>query len=190
MPYDNRPLGLQDSNYHVDQNTYSDEAFQGEYSGTNLIYKGFAKPGASVDEPVWQIAFLTYDMSNNVLMIQWPMAPVINGTSVPRTENLGTVTTPWTMFAGSITNLPIVKGSVEITVGAVTYTDELMNGTLSSTGSNTGTIDYDTGAIALTIDPALAMDTDVIATYSTYPLGAASNDYQFVWSERHSYTYV
>lgn len=68
-----RPAGLQDTNYHVDQNTFSDEAFQGEYTGTNLIYKGFARPGGDVDEPVWQIAFLTYDVSNNVLSIQWPL---------------------------------------------------------------------------------------------------------------------
>jgi len=68
-----RPVGLQDTNYQVDQNTFSDEAFRGEYSGTNLIYKGFARPGAALDEPVWQIAFLTYDGSNNVTSIQWPL---------------------------------------------------------------------------------------------------------------------
>ncbi len=185
----NRPLGLQDTNYHVDPNLYSDEAFQGEYTGTNLIYKGFARPGASVDEAVWQIAFLTYDGANNVLTIQWPKAPIVNGTGSANNENLGTVTTPWTMFAGSISNLPIIKGSLVITVGAVVFNDSLKNGTLSSTGSNTGTINYDTGAISLTLDPALGVDTDVIAVYSTYPLGGASNDYQFVWSERHSYTY-
>jgi hypothetical protein len=68
-----RPLGLKDADYADIPDTFSDEAFQGQYTGTNLIYKGFAKPGASVNEPVWQIAFLTYDGSNNVLSIQWPL---------------------------------------------------------------------------------------------------------------------
>lgn len=188
MAIGNRPLGLQDTNYHVDPNIYSDEAFQGEYSGTNLIYKGFARPGGDVNEPVWQIAFLTYDGSNNVLSITWPRA--LLDSVAPQTENLGTVTTPWTSFSGTLSNLPIQKGSVVLTVGALTFTDVLKNGTLSSSGSNTGTIDYDSGDISLTINPALVGDTDVIATYSTNGLGAASNDYDFIWAERHSYIYA
>lgn len=71
-----RPLGLTDTNFQVDQNTFSDEEFRGQYAGTNLTYKGFARPGASTAEPVWQIAFLTYDGSNNVLTIQWPLRKV------------------------------------------------------------------------------------------------------------------
>lgn len=68
-----RPKGLQDTDYHIDPNTFGDEAFRGEYSGTNLIYKGFARPGSDTSLPVWQIAFLTYDGSGNVLSILWPI---------------------------------------------------------------------------------------------------------------------
>ena len=50
-------------------------AFQGAYSGTNLIYRGFARPGASTSASVWQLAFMTYDGSNNLLSIQWPEDP-------------------------------------------------------------------------------------------------------------------
>lgn len=189
MAIGNRPLGLQDTNYHVDPNIYSDEAFQGEYDGTNLIYKGFARPGASVDEPLWQIAFLTYDGANNVLMIQWPRL-VLDNLAAPQSQNLGTLTTPWDGFSGTITASPIVKGSVVITVGAVTFTDVLKNGTLSSTGANTGTIDYDSGDIDLTLSPALLADTPVTVVFSTSGLGNPSNDYDFVWSERHSYIYA
>lgn len=190
MGIDNRPLGLQDSNYHVDPNIYSDEAFQGEYSGQNLIYKGFGRPGASVNEAVWQIAFLTYDGSNNVLSIQWPLSLNPNG-NLSQSQTVGTLTTPWTTFAGTLTSLPIVPGSVRITVGAVSFTDSLKNGVLTgSPGTNSGTINYGSGAIALTINPALLVDTAVTATYSTYSLGRASNDYQFIWAARHSYTYV
>lgn len=188
MVMGNRPLGLQDTNYHVDPNIYSDEAFRGEYTGTNLIYKGFARPGGNEDEPVWQIAFLTYDGSSNVLSITWPCA--LLDSVVPRSETLGTVTTPWTSFSGTLSNLPIVKGSLVLTVGALTFTDALKNGTLSSSGSNTGTIDYTTGDISLTIDPALLGDTDVVAAYDTASIGNPSNDYDFVWSQRHNYVYA
>ncbi len=68
-----RPSGLKDTSYETDQTTFSDEAFRGEYTGTNLIYKGFARPGADEGLPVWQIAFITYDGSNNVLSIKWPL---------------------------------------------------------------------------------------------------------------------
>ena len=70
---ENRPLGQLDTNYAVNQSSYLDMAFLGDYTGTNLIYKGFARPGASTAESVWQIAFLTYDGSNNILSITWPL---------------------------------------------------------------------------------------------------------------------
>jgi hypothetical protein len=183
----NRPFGLQDTNYHVDPNTYSDEAFRGQYTGTNLIYKGFARPGSLTSDPVWQIAFLTYDGSNNVLSIQWPLlslpGPETSG------ENVGTVTTPWTSFAGTIDNLPILPGSLSVQVGSLVFIDQ-GDGTLEGGGSNTGTIDYATGALALTINPALATDTPVIASYSQEVIGGASNDYLFAWDRRADYTYV
>jgi hypothetical protein len=186
----NRPFGLTDTNYRIDQNTFSDEAFRGEYSGDNLIYKGFGRPGSNENDPVWQIAFLSYDGDGNVLSIEWPLEVIYNSTSIPQTESFGNVTTPWTSFSGTISNLPLVKGSVVITVGTITFKDTLKDGTLTGNpGTNSGTINYDTGAFALTINPALMMDTAVTGVYSTYPLGGASNDNTFVWSERHSYTY-
>lgn len=189
MSYNNnRPVALLDNNYHVNQNTFLDEAFQGEYSGTNLIYKGFARPGASVNSPVWQIAFLTYDGSSNILSIQWPRAVLPQSTA--QTQTVGTVTTPWATFSGTLTPLPIVPGSVKITVGAVTFTDPLMNGTLTgSPNTNTGTISYDSGDIVLNFSPDLLTNTAVSAIFSVSSLGSASNDYQFIWSNRHSYTY-
>lgn len=73
MAISNRPVGQVDTNYIVNQSSYLDLAFQGQYTGTNLIYKGLARPGSSTAEAVWQIAFLTYDGSNNLLSIQWPL---------------------------------------------------------------------------------------------------------------------
>lgn len=68
----NRPMGRLDAQGRVIPDSFLDLAFQGEYSGTNLIYKAFARPGASTGSAVWQISKLTYDGSNNLLTITWP----------------------------------------------------------------------------------------------------------------------
>ena len=67
-----RPLGYKDAQGNLIPDSFNDEAFQGQYSGTNLIYKGFARPGSATSAAVWQIAFLTYDGSNNLTSIMWP----------------------------------------------------------------------------------------------------------------------
>lgn len=68
----NRPMARRDAQGNIIPQSFEDEAFQGEYSGTDLIYKGFARPGASTTTAVWQIAKLTYDGSHNLLSITWP----------------------------------------------------------------------------------------------------------------------
>lgn len=68
----NRPFTRLDAQGRAIFDSVDDNAFQGQYSGSNLIYKGFARPGASTSAPVWQIAFLTYDGSGNLLSITWP----------------------------------------------------------------------------------------------------------------------
>lgn len=67
----NRPRGRLDSQSFVDQESFLDEAFRGEYSAGNLIYKGFSRPGSLTSEPVWQIAKISYSGSS-VTAIQWP----------------------------------------------------------------------------------------------------------------------
>ena len=68
----NRPMGRLDAQGRVIPDSFGDLAFRGSYSGTNLQYKGLARPGASTSAAVWQIALLTYDGSNNLLSITWP----------------------------------------------------------------------------------------------------------------------
>jgi hypothetical protein len=61
-----------DANGNVIQESYTgDMAFLGEYTGANLIYKAFARPGALTSVAKWQIAKLTYSGAN-VTAIQWP----------------------------------------------------------------------------------------------------------------------
>lgn len=68
----NRPFNRLDSGERVIYDSVDDTAFRGEYTGTDLIYKGFARPGAATSAAVWQIAKLTYDVSHNILSITWP----------------------------------------------------------------------------------------------------------------------
>lgn len=69
----NRPRALIDTDGRAIDHTYYDEEFRGDYlAGTNLIYKGFARPGSPTTEPVWQIAYMTYDANDNITSIQWP----------------------------------------------------------------------------------------------------------------------
>lgn len=73
MPAKTRPLGQLDSNYRWDPDSYGDETFYGEYDANdNLIYKGFARPGSSPAQPVWQINKLNYDANNNLLTVLYP----------------------------------------------------------------------------------------------------------------------
>ncbi len=73
QPYTkNRPCARKDSQGNVIPTAFSNMAFQGVYTGTNLIYACFARPGSSVNDAVWQIFKMTYDGSNNITAIQWP----------------------------------------------------------------------------------------------------------------------
>lgn len=67
-----RPEGRLDGQGRVIPSTYDNLAFQGEYSGSNLIYAGWARPGALTSAAVWQISKLAYDGAGNILSITWP----------------------------------------------------------------------------------------------------------------------
>lgn len=74
MSYNNRPFGQVDRNFRVDADSWSDEAFRGEYDGNdNLIYKAVAVAGANEGDEVWQIAKLVYDANDNLLRVEWPL---------------------------------------------------------------------------------------------------------------------
>lgn len=64
----------------------------------------------------------------------------------------------------------LVPGSLEITVGAITFSDN-GDGTLTgSPSTNTGTINYQTGGLILDFDPSLGAPTPVTMTFSYYSL--------------------
>lgn len=62
-----------DAQGNLIQDSYTgDMTFRGDYTGTNLIYKGYSRPDASESAAVWQIAKCAYDGSNNLTSIKWP----------------------------------------------------------------------------------------------------------------------
>jgi hypothetical protein len=70
-----QPILKRDAQANLIQESYiSDMAFQGQYTGTNLIYRGYGRPGSDAADSVWQICKLTYDGSNNITSITWPEA--------------------------------------------------------------------------------------------------------------------
>lgn len=63
---------LRRDNYgNVVQQSYDEKAFLGDYDGANLIYAGFAVPGSSESDRVWQIKQLNYN-TNNLVSVLWP----------------------------------------------------------------------------------------------------------------------
>jgi hypothetical protein len=67
----NRPRGQLDSKGLLNPTSFA-YTFRGDYTGTNLIYKGLARPGSVTSDELWQIAKLAYDGSGNLLSILWP----------------------------------------------------------------------------------------------------------------------
>ena len=65
-------------------------------------------------------------------------------------------------YSGVVNYIPILKGSVQIDVGAIQFKDFALDGILTSNVTGTvGTINYKTGAISLTFSPALGAPTQV-----------------------------
>ena len=77
-----RPLVVTDANYRDINDSELWTTFRGAYTGTNLIYAGFARPGAAEGDDVWQLRKMTYDGSNNLTKIEWPQ----NASGVPSSE--------------------------------------------------------------------------------------------------------
>lgn len=71
-------------------------------------------------------------------------------------ESMGAGDASGASFKYFIAYTPIVPGSVQVNVGALVFTDaDTSNGTLTSSGSNSGTINYTTGQLNLTFNPSI-----------------------------------
>lgn len=69
----NRPRGLINTQGVYVPDSFGEEAFRGEYDGSNnLIYAAFARPGSLEDSLVWQLSRITY-IGTNPVAIEWPI---------------------------------------------------------------------------------------------------------------------
>lgn len=75
------PVLKHDANLIPIQESYREMAFQGAYTGANLDYVGFAKPGTLTSETGWQIQKLTYSGAN-LTSITWPQNSLSNASSL------------------------------------------------------------------------------------------------------------
>lgn len=90
-------------------------------------------------------------------------------------RQIGTLTTPWNTFSTTLPNIPIEEGSLTVTIGAIILTDDGEgNLNTSPVSLNTGTINYTSGSLLITINPALAVDTPVYANYNNTDISPGS----------------
>ena len=101
--------------------------------------------------------------------------PAVAGTLVTNEGFVLEVVTPWESYSNTITMTPIIPGTLTITVSndaggeivgfrdkVTTYPDGVLTG---FPNTNSGLINYVTGAFSLDIDPAKSKDSTVTATY-------------------------
>jgi hypothetical protein len=74
------------------------------------------------------------------------------------------VTASGTSVTGSLAWLPVVPGSVKLTVGVKEFTDN-GKGQITGTGITAGTIDYNSGAFSITFATAPAAEDDIFFNY-------------------------
>jgi hypothetical protein len=84
-----------------------------------------------------------------------PFSPPVSGNQYENVS-IGNIGGNGATFSGTLPNAPILPGSVSITVAGITFTDPTGSGTLTGDpNTNTGTINYSTGAITLTFNPVI-----------------------------------
>jgi hypothetical protein len=73
MVKNNRPRPLISPQGSIIPDSFENEAFRGEYDGSNnLIYAGYARPGAGEGELVWLIFKMAYS-GTDLTSITWPI---------------------------------------------------------------------------------------------------------------------
>lgn len=98
-------------------------------------------------------------------------ANAIARTSLPASGSAGTGNTVLVTFTGTFAGAPLVPGSVSVSDGVETFTDNGV-GVLVGSASGTGTINYETGAYSVTFNAAPAA-APIPATWRIYQWGFA-----------------
>lgn len=81
------------------------------------------------------------------------------------TKTVGTGNGTLTTFSATLDHFPVMPGSVTVTIGEDTIEDD------GHGGLGSGTVDYSTGEVTVTVEAAPAAGVEVIATYANLPVG-------------------
>lgn len=91
------------------------------------------------------------------------------------TASLGTGDGVSASFSGDVSDDPIARGTVTVTDGTETFTDVDGDGTFTSTHTGFGTVNYSSGAVAVTFETAPAVGVTVSVTFRFYGPGTTEN---------------
>lgn len=97
------------------------------------------------------------------------------GTTDVSSESIGTGDGSQKTFSGSLTNDCIKKGTLSITDGTETFTDN-GNGVLTGDAGGTGTINYASGAYSVTFNTAPSNGASITADYTYWTYGTYVSD--------------
>lgn len=107
------------------------------------------------------------------------LAEDTSGTLVPyeavADENVGTGNGTLKAFTDTLAKAPVLPGSVTVTDGTENFTDDGL-GRLAGDDGGSGTINYGTGAIAVTFDAAVTNAQAITADYERNPVGVLDMD--------------
>jgi len=80
-------------------------------------------------------------------------------------ESIGTGDDATTTFNATLAKTPVIPGSVSVTDGTETFTDN-GDGTLTGSAGGSGTVNYTTGALSVTFNAAPSNGASITADYS------------------------
>lgn len=90
-------------------------------------------------------------------------------------ENVGTGNGTDKTFTATLAKAPALVGSVEITDGTETFSDDGL-GRLTGSAGGSGTVVYDTGAVSVTFNAAPADESAITADYETKIAGVLDGE--------------
>jgi hypothetical protein len=88
-------------------------------------------------------------------------------------ESIGTGDNTAVDFSGTLSSPPVKPGSVEVTDGTETFTDDEC-GNLNGDAGGSGTVNYVTGEISVSFNAAPATDADISASYANRVAGVVT----------------
>lgn len=137
-------------------------------NGVDVLQESWTVSRQTKTDGFGEQLFLEDKINGNSRFIRVKNNAAIADTVLPKhsvtNENIGTGDGVTVTFADTLATTPVQRGSVNITVDAVTVIDD-SNGNLSGVGLESGTINYTTGQVNLTFTAAPSNTSPIEADY-------------------------